>query len=312
MSLRRERILGGDGAPRDLAVPGGSRDRLRKRRGRAGFRTPRAPGQPTTSSHPRQCPRRGGPIPTSADCYAPPPRSGRTGIHRRGVMWEDRAIAAGRSDVTAAQLALELPLELPRSRSRPSGRTSSACGATRSTRCARTSRASRRRSPTRSSPATRGPATSCSTRSGAVAPPRSRPVAEGRIGVGNDLNPFAHLLTAAKVDPATRAEARDAARHSSGSRWLADGAAWTALGERVVARSGHPGARMPAAGSGAGPMAGDEAVPAGGRALVPSPDAGPAALGPERAPPRRPRGSLPGRRHDRHPPRQERARTSPR
>jgi hypothetical protein len=32
-------------------------------------------------------------------------------------------------------------------------------------------------------------------------------VAEGRIGVGNDLNPFAHLLTAAKVEPPTRAEA---------------------------------------------------------------------------------------------------------
>ena len=32
--------------------------------------------------------------------------------------------------------------------------------------------------------------------------------AEGRIGVGNDLNPFAHLLTAAKVEPATPAEAR--------------------------------------------------------------------------------------------------------
>ena len=31
--------------------------------------------------------------------------------------------------------------------------------------------------------------------------------AEGRIGVGNDLNPFAHLLTAAKVEPATRAQA---------------------------------------------------------------------------------------------------------
>ena len=31
--------------------------------------------------------------------------------------------------------------------------------------------------------------------------------AEGRIGVGNDLNPFAHLLTAAKVEPATRARA---------------------------------------------------------------------------------------------------------
>ena len=32
--------------------------------------------------------------------------------------------------------------------------------------------------------------------------------AEGRIGVGNDLNPFAHLLTAAKLDPPTEAEAR--------------------------------------------------------------------------------------------------------
>src|SRR5258708_29905768 len=31
--------------------------------------------------------------------------------------------------------------------------------------------------------------------------------AEGRIGVGNDLNPLAHLLTAAKVEPASPAEA---------------------------------------------------------------------------------------------------------
>jgi len=31
---------------------------------------------------------------------------------------------------------------------------------------------------------------------------------EGRIGVGNDLNPFAYLLTAAKVQPASAAEAR--------------------------------------------------------------------------------------------------------
>ena len=36
--------------------------------------------------------------------------------------------------------------------------------------------------------------------------------AEGRVGVGNDLNPFAHLLTAAKVEPATRAAGRDPAR----------------------------------------------------------------------------------------------------
>src|ERR1035437_78928 len=32
--------------------------------------------------------------------------------------------------------------------------------------------------------------------------------AEGRIGVGNDLNPFAHILTAAKVDPPTKADVR--------------------------------------------------------------------------------------------------------
>jgi hypothetical protein len=32
--------------------------------------------------------------------------------------------------------------------------------------------------------------------------------AEGRIGVGNDLNPFAYLLTAAKLDPPTAADAR--------------------------------------------------------------------------------------------------------
>lgn len=32
--------------------------------------------------------------------------------------------------------------------------------------------------------------------------------AEGRVGVGNDLNPFAYLLTAAKLEPANPAEAR--------------------------------------------------------------------------------------------------------
>ena len=36
--------------------------------------------------------------------------------------------------------------------------------------------------------------------------------AEGRIGVGNDLNPFAHLLTAAKVEPADAGPGRDPAR----------------------------------------------------------------------------------------------------
>jgi site-specific DNA-methyltransferase (adenine-specific) len=85
-------------------------------------------------------------------------------------------------------------------------------------------------------------------------------VAEGRIGVGNDLNPFAHLLTAAKVAAATPAETRTRVTQLQ-LRWLADGAAWSELGERVVARGGHPGARVPAAGSGAGPLARDEVVP---------------------------------------------------
>ena len=147
-------------------------------------------------------------------------------------------MSAGRTGATAAtagQLALELPLELPATRaSRPSGRTSSACGATRSTRCARTSRASRRPSPTRSSPATRGPATSSSTRSRGRGTTPLQACAEGRIGVGNDLNPFAHLLTAAKVEPATRAEAttRLAALRLA---WPPRPPAWLALGERVVA-----------------------------------------------------------------------------
>ena len=50
--------------------------------------------------------------------------------------------------------------------------------------------------------------------------------AEGRIGVGNDLNPFAHLLTASKVEPATTAEARTRvttlrlAWASSATHWL--------------------------------------------------------------------------------------------
>jgi len=84
--------------------------------------------------------------------------------------------------------------------------------------------------------------------------------AEGRIGVGNDLNPLASVLTAAKLDPATPAEAKTrliALRLA----WAADAAAWDALGERVVARPGHPSASVPAPGSGRGPDARDESVP---------------------------------------------------
>jgi site-specific DNA-methyltransferase (adenine-specific) len=84
--------------------------------------------------------------------------------------------------------------------------------------------------------------------------------AEGRIGVGNDLNPFAHLLTAAKVEPATPAEARTrlAALRLA---WAADAPAWVALGEQVVNHPHDPGARVPAPGSGDGPDARTEPVP---------------------------------------------------
>jgi site-specific DNA-methyltransferase (adenine-specific) len=57
--------------------------------------------------------------------------------------------------------------------------------------------------------------------------------AEGRIGVGNDLNPFAHLLTASKVQPATRGAAvtRLTALRLA---WAADAERWLALAAAVV------------------------------------------------------------------------------
>src|SRR4051794_25461119 len=82
--------------------------------------------------------------------------------------------------------------------------------------------------------------------------------AEGRIGVGNDLNPLAHLLTAAKVEPATPAEA---ATRVTALRlgWAASAADWLELAREVLADSaGEPRAsgdlddarpRVPAAGS---------------------------------------------------------------
>jgi hypothetical protein len=58
--------------------------------------------------------------------------------------------------------------------------------------------------------------------------------AEGRIGVGNDLNPFAHLLTASKVEPATRAAATT---RLAGLRlaWNADAPRWHRLAAAIVA-----------------------------------------------------------------------------
>jgi len=73
--------------------------------------------------------------------------------------------------------------------------------------------------------------------------------AEGRIGVGNDLNPLAHLLTAAKVGPATPAEAatRLAALRLG---WAASSTEWLALAAAVLADAGDPPTvEVPAAGS---------------------------------------------------------------
>ena len=58
-------------------------------------------------------------------------------------------------------------------------------------------------------------------------------LAEGRIGVGNDLNPFAHLLTSAKVEPATEAEARTrlAALRVA---WASEAGSWGELARRIV------------------------------------------------------------------------------
>ena len=58
--------------------------------------------------------------------------------------------------------------------------------------------------------------------------------AEGRIGVGNDLNPFAHLLTAAKVEAPSAAEART---RLVGLRlaWRATAPEWLTLADAVQA-----------------------------------------------------------------------------
>ena len=73
--------------------------------------------------------------------------------------------------------------------------------------------------------------------------------AEGRIGAGNDLNPFAHILTAAKVDPPTKADIKT---RLAGLRvaWAATASEWNALADQVVADPGSseilvPGARQP-------------------------------------------------------------------
>jgi hypothetical protein len=84
--------------------------------------------------------------------------------------------------------------------------------------------------------------------------------AEGRVGVGNDLNPFAHLLTAAKVEPATRAQATTRLAQLR-LAWNATSREWLALGARIASAPGDAGSLVPAAGSDGSPLDGREPVP---------------------------------------------------
>jgi site-specific DNA-methyltransferase (adenine-specific) len=85
--------------------------------------------------------------------------------------------------------------------------------------------------------------------------------AEGRIGVGSDLNPFAHLLTAAKLEPPSRP---DALTRLTALRlgWAGHAADWERMAALVIEDPSAANALVPAAGSGGGPDEGSEAVPA--------------------------------------------------
>ena len=84
--------------------------------------------------------------------------------------------------------------------------------------------------------------------------------AEGRIGVGNDLNPLAHLLTAAKVEPATPAEvATRLATLRVG--WAGSSAEWLALAADVIADAGDPPSVLVPSAGGRSSAARDETVP---------------------------------------------------
>ena len=107
--------------------------------------------------------------------------------------------------------------------------------------------------------------------------------AEGRIGVGNDLNPFAHLLTAAKVEPATRAAGDDPAGRAPAGLERRARADWLALGRARSRRTRRDRRRLvPAAGSGGSARRRRRAGPGRGRAGLPPADARPAAVRPDR------------------------------
>lgn len=72
--------------------------------------------------------------------------------------------------------------------------------------------------------------------------------AEGRVGVGNDLNPFAYILTAAKVDPPTKADIKTRVG-TLRVAWAASSTEWNLLADAIVANPGSPDILVPGAGS---------------------------------------------------------------
>jgi hypothetical protein len=72
--------------------------------------------------------------------------------------------------------------------------------------------------------------------------------AEGRIGVGNDLNPFAHILTAAKVDPPTKSDVKTRLANLRVG-WAAVADEWNAIAAAVVADPGSALVLVPGAGT---------------------------------------------------------------
>ena len=193
------------------------------------------------------------------------------------------------------QLALELPSALPdASPSSPSGRRSRGCGATRlhpmcsylasfpaALAHAFIARYSRPGDVVLDPFAGRG-----------TAPVQA--AAEGRIGVGNDLNPLAHVLTAAKLEPATLGRGADAARRPAAR-----------LGRRGRALARPRRSRRDATRPPVGVRAGrrqrrrsrrpDRARPRRGQRRVPPADARPGAARPLAPAARRPDGPVPGR-----------------
>ena len=216
---------------------------------------------------------------------------------------EARECPTRRSDRTPASSPSSCRSRCRRSPSSPSGRPRRGCGATPSTRCARTSRAFRRRWPTRSSPATAGPGDVVLDPFSGRGTAPLQAAAEGRIGVGNDLNPFAHLLTAAKVEPPTAAEARTRPAALSPRLGRRGGdTGWTSPTRPRPLRA--PLGFVPAAGSGDGPEPGRRRSRPRSRSRS-TRGRSPRCCSCVAPPARRPHGSLPRRRPRGDPPRQD-------